>query len=260
MPEIVDIWRSSVDDVIALLEPLDDATWQMETRCPGWTVSDVVAHIIDLDSFFLADSRVDHTPDWNSLPHVTRDSQRFTEVGVDARRGRSPQDLLAELREVVERRHVQLLDTDMQSTVQWFIGEITVERLMRMRTFDIWMHEQDIRETVHLPGGMDTVGAQVAWERVHETLPFIWGKKVGAPGTLELVVTGPGPSGRSLISVQDGRASYVAEGAPDVRIEIPWTDLAARAGGRKPIEDTHATMTGDVETGRRFLEEVTFTP
>lgn len=260
MSEIIAIWRSSVDDFAGLVGSLDDSAWARETPCPGWTVSDIVAHIIDLDSIFLGDPRIDHTPDWEALPHVTRESQRITEVGVDARRGRTPQELQGELRDVIKRRHSQLLNTDMGSMVQWFVGEITVEQLMRMRTFDIWMHEQDVRQTVNRPGGMDTVGALVAWERVRDTMPFIWGKKVGAQGTLELVVTGPGPAGRSLIAVQDGRAGYVADAEPDVRIEIPWTDLASRAGGRKSTEEIHVTITGDTDSGRRFLEELTFTP
>ena len=260
MSEIVAIWRSSVDDVIALVETLDDAEWARETPCPGWTVSDIVAHIIDLDSVFLGDPPLDHTPDWDALPHVTREMQRVTEVGVDARRGRSPQELLAELRDVITRREAQLHETDMQSTVQWFVGEIPVEQLMRMRTFDIWMHDQDIRDTLDRPGDLDTPGAQVAWARVRDTLPFIWGKKVGAQETLDLVVTGPGPSGQLVIAVDDGRAHYVDSGHADVRIEITWADLAARAGGRRAADQLDAVITGDQELGRRFLEELTFTP
>jgi uncharacterized protein (TIGR03083 family) len=260
MSEIVGIWRSSVDDVITLVEPLDEVDWARATPCPGWTVADIVAHIIDLDSFFLGDPRIDHTPDWDSLPHVTRDGQRITEIGVDARRGRSREELLAELRDVVDRRHAQLRDADMQATVQWFLGEIPVEQLMQMRTFDIWVHEQDIRDAVGRPGGMDSAGAQVAWARVRDTMPFIWGKKIGAQGSLELLVTGPGPSGRYVIAVDGGRARYVDDAHADVRIEITWADLIARAGGRKSVDEIDTTISGDADTGRRFLEALTFTP
>lgn len=260
MNESVRVWRSSVDDMIALIEPLDEEQWALATPCPGWSVADVVAHIIDLDSHFLGDPRPDHEPEWSELPHVTSDMQRFIEIGVDGRRSRTPSQLLAELREVADRRYGQLQDADLQQTVQWFVGEVTIERLLWMRAFDVWTHEQDIRAAIGQPGGLDSAGAQVAWARIRDTLPFIWGKKVGTSKTLELIVTPPGPSGRLMLAVDGGRADYVDSGDPDVTVTITWADLAARGAGRIAADHVSATITGDEHLGRAFLEELAFTP
>ena len=208
----------------------------------------------------MGEDRPDHQPDWANLPHVTTDMQQFIEVGVDARRGRSPADMRDELTSVIDRRSEQVRDADMQHEVQWFVGDITVERLLWMRCFDIWTHEQDIRAAIGDPGGFDTTGAHVAWQRISETLPYIWGKKVGASGTLALDVAGPGPSGLLIVTMEGDRAVYSDSAVPDVRVGISWFDLAARAAGRISAEDVHVTIDGDQALGRRFLEELAFTP
>lgn len=260
MTESVRIWRSTIDDFAALVASLSDSQWGWATACPGWSVTDVVAHVIDLESHFFGDERPDHQPDWVNLPHVKTDMQQFIEVGVDARRGRSPSAMRDELAAVIDRRSKQLQDADMQQQVQWFVGEITLERLLWMRCFDIWTHEQDIRSAIGDPGGFDTAGAHVAWQRIHETLPYIWGKKVAASGTLALDVAAPGPSGMLIVTMDGDRAVYSDSAVPDVRVGISWADLAARAAGRTTAADVDVTIDGDQALGRRFLEELAFTP
>jgi hypothetical protein len=63
-----------------------------------------------------------------------------------------------------------------------------------------------------------------------------------------------------VIAVDGGRARYVDDAHADVRIEITWADLIARAGGRKSVDEIDTTISGDADTGRRFLEALTFTP
>lgn len=254
------IWRSSLDDFITLVASLDDTEWESSTPCPGWTVSDVVAHIIDLESHFTGDPRPDHQPDWGQLPHVSTDMQQFIEVGVDARRGHTPQDLLAELQAIADRRAVQLRDADLQQPVQWFVGEIPLERLLWMRSFDIWTHEQDIRSAIDRPGGVDSAGSRVAWERIRETLPYIWGKKVGAHATLAITVVPPGPAGTLTLTRDGERVVYDDSASPDIQVEITWTDLAARAAGRIPADEVSVSVSGDEELAQRFLQELAFTP
>ena len=74
------------------------------TPCPGWSVGDVVAHLIDIEQLMAGSPRPDHEPDWASLPHVQADFGRFTEVGVDCRRAHAREDVLAELQETIALR------------------------------------------------------------------------------------------------------------------------------------------------------------
>jgi len=258
--ESVEIWRTSLDDLIALVGPLDDTAWTQPTPCPGWTVGDVVAHIIDLEAHFSGQPRPDHQPDFGRLPHVSTDMQQFIEIGVDARRGSTPAQLRAELHDVTERRTAQLRDADLRQPVMWFVGEIPLEHLLGMRAFDIWTHEQDIRSALNLPGGLDSAGARVAWSRIRDTLPFIWGKKVGASQTLRVVVTPPGPSGELTLAPVGDRIGYDDSATPEIELELTFADLAARGAGRITAETMTATVVGDEELAQRFLQNLAFTP
>ena len=39
-------WQSTTRDVIDLLRSLGDDEWSQPTDCPGWTVHDVLAHMV----------------------------------------------------------------------------------------------------------------------------------------------------------------------------------------------------------------------
>lgn len=260
MDSAVQSWRGALADFTALTASLADEDWRRESRCPGWSVADVVAHVIDLEGHFLGDPRASGQPAWEALPHVTTEMQRFIEVGVDARRGQPPTELLRELREVSDRREAQLQRADLTESVPWFVGEIPLAQLLWLRTFDIWTHEQDIRTAADRPGGLDSPAAAVVCERIRERLPAIWGKKVGAAATLQLVIAPPGPTGNWLLTVREGRAVYVDVAEPEVRIDIGWADLAARGAGRIPAAEVPVTIAGDVSLGRRLLAELPFTP
>ncbi len=43
-------YLEAVLDFYATLEPLTAEQWSLPTPCPGWSVADLVAHTIDLDS------------------------------------------------------------------------------------------------------------------------------------------------------------------------------------------------------------------
>jgi len=74
----------------ALIEPLDAAAWATSTRCEGWTVADVAAHVIGS----MADV-VSGRLEGLGTPEVTARE-------VSERQGRSPAELAAELAEVTK--------------------------------------------------------------------------------------------------------------------------------------------------------------
>lgn len=257
------VWQSAVSDLISATEGLTPEQWRLPTPCPGWTVADVVAHISDLDGYFLGDQRPDHEPVWAELPHVTTPAGRFTEIGVDFRRGLTGEELITELRDITARRSEQLAGADMTETVDWFFGQRTVEQLMRIRSFDIWLHEQDIRDALDEPGGEDSDAAHMAAARMLEVLPMLLVKGAGATAgqSLHLVLTGPGVSGTWGILVDDdGRAHFAEVVDPTVTITMSWPLFARRCGGRITADETGAQVFGDQGLGERFLEALAFTP
>jgi len=87
----------AVLEFYSTLNSLDAEQWNLPTPCPGWSVADIVAHTVDLDSMAAGEPAPAHEPDWDSLPHVKGPSNQFTERGVDYRRGTPPAALLEQM-------------------------------------------------------------------------------------------------------------------------------------------------------------------
>ena len=72
----VDAWTHSIEAISELVTPLVEGEWNRATACPGWSVRDVVSHVIGLECEMLGDPRPIHTLP-RDLYHV-RTSQRGT--------------------------------------------------------------------------------------------------------------------------------------------------------------------------------------
>ena len=77
---------------------------------------------------------------------------------VESRRGRDLAEVLDELEERLEERlRLYRSGTEWaERTVPGPFGSTTMGDLLTVRIFDIWVHEQDIREALGRPGGLDT--------------------------------------------------------------------------------------------------------
>lgn len=266
MSDPIDTWHQSMTQIITLCEPLDDAQWQAQTPCPGWTVADVVAHLIDVEAMLAGDPRPNHQPDWSSLPHVNSDFGRATEVGVDVRRGRSKGDVLGELRTMLPRREAELRAAD--GPVRGIFGNsVDLDLLLSMRIFDSWVHEQDIRTAIDQPGGLDSIAAQHAAQLMLRGLPKAWGKGV-APAvgtTLRITITGPDIEADTTLVIDDeGRAVPTEAPAPDVHLTMSWPHYALAASGRVDIQDAQwragVTTVGDPDLVDRTLRALNIAP
>jgi uncharacterized protein (TIGR03083 family) len=130
-------WRDAFDRVCALVERLDDA--ELDARvpaCPDWTARDLLAHMVGLGVDVLAgDEPDDHNSAW-------------TQRQVDARRGRSADDLLAEWRDAAD-------------ALTGWMREHGSRPLN-----DVVIHEQDLRGAVGAAGGRDSAGLRIVRDRM----------------------------------------------------------------------------------------------
>jgi uncharacterized protein (TIGR03083 family) len=260
--ELVDAFEGTLRASLELVRSLPDAQWELPTDCPAWTVRDQVSHLIGVERYLLGEPRPEH--ELPALPHVRTDFDRFTELDVDVRRGRDPASLCEELAATLQARLAVLraptlsLDTPLPSP----FGLRPAEWVLRLRTFDCWMHEQDIRSAVARPGGLDTpaAGLSVAW--VRHSLPRVLATSAEAGSTplLRLVVDGPHGFDTLLTLGADGRGiDLPATGpgtdgrAPDATVAMSTEAFMRRAGGRWSVARTDATVTG-AGAGRRLAE------
>jgi uncharacterized protein (TIGR03083 family) len=254
-------------NVGALAEALDDERAMLATGCPGWTVRDHVAHIVDLESILLGRTRADHVvPD--GLPYIRSQPGVFMEVGVDARRGVPLADLLAEYRDVTAERLARLAtleDSQLDDMGRGLFGEGKIRSLLAIRVFDLWSHEQDIRRALHEPGGLGGVPAAHSRERMLMGAGNKAQERLGPPaGTvIAFDVTGPGGALRSItFDGERGRAGATvpAEPASTLRLDLPTLTVLACGRSDDPGARSRVIVEGDQNLARLVLEDMAVTP
>ena len=256
-------WSAAVANFALFVTTVDD--WGVASPCPGWTIADLVSHTIDLEALLAADPRPDHVPDWSALPHINSDFGRLTEIGVDYRRGHTREELLEELKAVHARALARVEALGPDASIPWLRGDTPVPQLLGMRTFDIWMHEQDARVAVGDMGNLDGPGAVQAMKYLSGGLPKVWGKGAGAPigSVLHVSITEPGLSGEFWVRMnEDGKASLVEEQAHDVNVTMPWLAFVMLAGGRATETNfaENVVVVGNQELGRKLIDAMAITP
>ena len=257
-----EVWRSIAELGAGLTEP----DWKTPTEVPGWSVQDNLAHLTDIEARLLGRPAPDHSlPD--ELPHVKNDAGRANEVFVDARRAWPGADALAEFVEVTDGRLAQLRapDHDFNAESWTPVGPGTVRDLLPFRIFDSWVHEQDMRQPTGRPGHREGPVAEAAMGRVFAPMPYVVGKKAGAPEGTTVVFALSGPLARDLaIGVEGGRARVLDDvpAAPTARIVTDTATFERLATGRlepaAALDDGRARLEGDDALGRKIVEHLNF--
>jgi len=265
--ELVDLLEHVWGSMAELGPQLDEAEWKRATEVPGWSVQDNLTHISSIEARLLGRPDPDHElPD--ELPHVKNDFGRSNELYVDSRRTLSGADAFAEFREITAERIAQLRaygHDDFGAETWTPVGPGTVRDLLPFRVFDSWVHEQDMRRAVARPGDLDTPVARVALERIVSSMPFVVGKKAGAPDGSTVVFDLTGPLARTVaIGVDDGRAKLLdaSPAQPTVTLSTDTETFARLGCGRvDPGEALGAgavRIDGDAALGRRVVESMNF--
>jgi uncharacterized protein (TIGR03083 family) len=270
--ELVEAYAQTVQHLVDLGRTMrpDDAA--RPTDCPGWSVLDQIAHVASLEAMVAGEPEPD--VDVSHHAHVRHSFGTKVERYVESRRGRDLEEVLDELEERLEERL-----TFYRSGTEWAerevpgpFGTTTWGELLALRTFDIWMHEQDVREAVGRPGGLDSGAAALAISQLFAQLPRIVARDAAIePGNaVVLDLTGPtvGRAG-ARVEEQDGRPRGIAlfTGEADEHPDVVTTSLtmstavAGRlAGGRRAPDDLHVVVHGDDDVARRVMAAMAITP
>jgi uncharacterized protein (TIGR03083 family) len=218
------------DSLDALLSGLSEQQWQTPTPLPGWCVHNVVAHIVGTESVLQGLSSPDADFDASTLDHVRNDVGAANEAWVRHLSTESGAALHERFRSITAARRQRLTDMsvdDWNAPTPTPVGLESFGRFMRVRLFDCWMHEQDIRDGVGLPSS-DT----------------------------ELT----GPMARTIRVAVDGRAQVVDDfggSDPTTTIRLDGLLFTRLAGGR--TDDTEGVeLGGDTAVGSRVIEHANF--
>lgn len=233
-----DAWTHSIEAISELLSPLVEGEWNRRTPCPGWSVRDVVSHVIGLECEMLGDPRPIHTLP-RDLYHVTNEQQRYMEMQVDVRRHHTAPEMTSELEYTVIRRNRQLRNESREprAMIRGLYGrETALEDLMRTRAFDVWVHEQDLRTALGRPGNIDSPGAHIARDVLLGALPKVVAKDAGAPRSSAIVfdVHGPLEFLRTIRVDINGRGTLETSPAlgPAATFALDWETYFRLACGR----------------------------
>ncbi|MCA1825010.1 MAG: maleylpyruvate isomerase family mycothiol-dependent enzyme [Frankia sp.] len=275
--EFVEALDETFQSLIDVAESLDDDDWPRPTGCPGWTVQDALAHVVAIESDLVGDPPVEH--ELTEFPPYVRDEfGQFMEVGVDARRGLAPDKLLAEMHDVLGRRRAQLAALDDVALDGEMVGPMgfkgPARRMLRVRLFDVWAHEQDIRRATERPGHLTGRTPRLVLETIFFQLGRTLGEAAPAPPgtTLDVVITEPEPLRRRLrygddaaVTVSgDAQSGEDAEaGDATATIATDLSSFTALAGGRAdaPTLDSPALqISGDRDLVARVLPALGITP
>ncbi|MFD0359726.1 maleylpyruvate isomerase family mycothiol-dependent enzyme [Streptomyces sp. NPDC127110] len=264
-----DAWTHSIEAITELVLPLPEGQWNLPTPCPGWSVRDIVSHLIGLELEQLGDPRPIHTLP-RDLRHVVDEFTRYMEVPVDVRRHHTAPEMTSELEYTVIRRQRQLRNEKRDPATTMVRGpqgnQITLEFALRLRAFDTWIHEQDLRAALGVPGNWDSPGAFVARDILLAGLPKVVAKGAGAPPNSAVVIDVHGPVEflRTVRVDAAGRATLdkTPSLGPDVSLSMDWETYVRLAAGRvrpRTVAD-RVKVEGDAELAAAILGAFAVTP
>jgi uncharacterized protein (TIGR03083 family) len=229
-----------------------------------------VRHLAWVESFLAGRQDPEHVVDWSRFPHIAHDFGRSTEIGVDVRRSQSQRECCDELAGLVDVRLAQFLAMEplaLDVEVMGVFGRpVPFDRLIRLRSFDSWVHEQDIRRAVGLPANLATPGAQVAAVQMARAFGFALATNAEASegATAHLTVTGP-------IAFEQWAVVREAKGVPTDPVEAPtvslttdWETYARLSAGRlhvsAPDVQARISLGGDPDLAARLPAALAITP
>jgi uncharacterized protein (TIGR03083 family) len=211
----------------------------------------------------------------HSLPrdlyHVVDEPSRHMEIQVDVRRHHTGPEMTGELEYTIIRRSRQLRnekrtpDAEVRDIMPGG-SKITLEHQLRLRAFDVWVHEQDLRRALRKPGNLDSAGALVARDLMVAGLPaVVAGRAKAAPNKAVVFdVSGPLEFMRTVRVDESGRGTV--DGSPSlgpaVTLSLDWETYVRLAAGRTRAEavSDQVKTEGDAKLAKAILEDFAVTP
>ncbi|MCV7103904.1 maleylpyruvate isomerase family mycothiol-dependent enzyme [Mycobacterium palustre] len=257
------------DSIAALLDGLPENRWRAPTPLPGWDVKAVVSHMVGTESFLAGVAAPQPDVDVAALDHVRNDIGAMNECWVRHLGGESGADVLDRFRSVTQDRRAALTlmpDEEWNAVTATPVGPESYGRFMRVRVFDCWMHEQDVRDALARPSSDDELdgnASRLSLDEIAATMGYVVGKRAKAPAGSRVLFELTGPLARSIRVRVNGRAQVVDDFAGEqqtVTIRLDGLQFARLSGGR-PMSSARVQdvqLGGDTDVAARIVENLNF--
>jgi uncharacterized protein (TIGR03083 family) len=250
---------STIDHVV---RPQSPERYDSPTSCPGWSVRDVLSHLLGFEMMMQGTPVPNYEGPWPD--YVRNPIGEINEAYVDLHRAEPGIDVLNQFRDVAARAlaNLRTLDVEAWDKVGWSPeGERPYHRFQETRVLDSWIHLQDVRDALLEPADDHGVAEEIVVNRFEAALPFVLGKKMKAPDDTIIHLNLTGRLARTIaLGVRDGRALAlpVNEGVPHLEFTTPvalfWRRTAGRISAQAFLNASASDVRGDKDLARGFAD------
>jgi uncharacterized protein (TIGR03083 family) len=258
---LTSVWES----LDSLLSGLTETQWREPVPVPGWDVHATVAHIFGTEAMLLG-VEPEVTVDSAAIEHVRNPIGAMNENWIASYDAASPDEMIAAFRQFTGQRATMLRS---MSHEEWNAESLTPAgpdvygRFMRIRVFDCWTHEQDIRAALRLPGHESGPAVVATLDEMASAMGFVVGKRAGAPQGASVTFDLTGASGRQIHVFVDDRAGVVSslDGPATVTLTMPVISFNRLGAGRADAVDhrPRVKISGDEALGNAVLDNMGYT-
>lgn len=240
-------YRRTIQSFDAVLSDLTEEEWHRHA-VRDLDIQGLVGHLIGVEKQLHAVLGI------GSASSDNADHVASTQAEALAQAGRPTAETQAEWRELMEATQFYaeaLAPADLERLVELYTFTVPVQRMLVVRTFETWIHEEDIRRATGRPlAAPDADRLRLMTNVAVTALPAGFGN-IGRPQpgrTARIVLTGSGGGTWQASLDQDSDP-----GATEVRIIADATEFCRLVANRLPVADLDVDITGDAALAADLL-------
>jgi uncharacterized protein (TIGR03083 family) len=263
MDEVVSTLFIEWDALNELVHQIHQDQWMQPSQLPDWTNFDILAHIIGTERFLSGES-----PSELDLPadrQYANEVAKLNDQWIQSLHRLSASELIAYFGETISLRKQALTgitDSELDALGWTPIGQAPFRRFLQIRVFDCYVHEQDLRRSLNLPGHSSGVIAEFSMDEVERALGYIIGKQARLPQGSSVQLRLLGGVQRTWNVAVNERAQLVESlEQPTCALQLDSAIFMALACGREDpaavANDIH--VEGDERLAQQIIQNLAFT-